>query len=692
MGRQWYSDALEPAPSITSEDIASDDLNLSLTSRREWNVSDQSENVALLLQEMRRRDLSNANRKRKASEDSEEPAISSALSPVSNFRARSYQMWQAEASDSSEASSPESTCSPDPNPRTTPCYYEAPVVTDRSKLNILLPECFPRLPHAWMEELSLPLSGWNPTTMTMSPPRPSSLESPSNQELMSAYLKVSAKRLADTSPSYIDLFRKYVPAMAHDSPALLEAMLALAAVNIGLMRKDSRLISVDAALHYHRALRHHIAALEDPESRAKDALLATSILLSHYEIWNGENVKMGVHMIGGRNIILARGKAAHMTPVGRALYAAFKRLDIATSSITGNPTFMTKDWWTVDPYTRTPIPDERDVPTLLVADAALSKLCVICCKLTHLKAWATRRRRRQWVLTGGSPSAEEKEQLQHSINVEAIRLEDEVDDWKAELPPWFDALVGDPATGENCEEEDINATNIAVISPRRYPHISVALVHAWAISVRLQLYRIRYPDMPVVPKKFGSLCHALLRIFKFLPSSTDAAMVVPLFAVGMELRQRCHQEWLANLLQERMDETGFHGINFLRDGLRFAWMKFEGMNNGRFIRIPEGAASKIEGVSENLWSAEGMLGTFEKISLYDSPDTTGERKNFKGDIDTSGYGDDVLPYEVADTESTSAEDAPVPPKRLKSESPESDQRSDDGDASSSSGCSNAGDI
>lgn len=31
-----------------------------------------------------------------------------------------------------------------------------------------------------------------------------------------------------------------------------------------------------------------------------------------------------------------------MTPIGRALYAAFKRADIATSSITGNPTFMTK--------------------------------------------------------------------------------------------------------------------------------------------------------------------------------------------------------------------------------------------------------------------------------------------------------------------------------------------------------------
>lgn len=50
---------------------------------------------------------------------------------------------------------------------------------------------------------------------------------------------------------------------------------------------------------------------------------------------------MGVHMLGARDIILARGKAAHMTPIGRALYAAFRRLDIGSSSVTGNPCFLT---------------------------------------------------------------------------------------------------------------------------------------------------------------------------------------------------------------------------------------------------------------------------------------------------------------------------------------------------------------
>jgi hypothetical protein len=84
---------------------------------------------------------------------------------------------------------------------------------------------------------------------------------------------------------------------------------------------------------------------------------------------------------------------------------------------------------------------------------------------------------------------------------------------------------------------------------------------------------------------------------------------------------------------------------------------------------------RIDGVSENLWAAEGMLGTFEKLSLYDSPDTVGRRKNFQGDIDVSGLPEDIVPYEVSEipahaTDKESSYDAVTPPKRLKPESPE----------------------
>lgn len=612
----------------------------------------QNGDIQLFVNEMLRRNdaYMGINRKRKASINSEGIQLMIGDIPETPSRLGGYIVNQTsdDSSDSSEGASspPESIISFDSNTTiSSPIFGKGAMSRDQAIINSL-PEFVTRFSPKLMDEISLPMSGWNPTTMTLAPPRPPTLDNPTNQELLAIYMKLSAKRLADTSPSYIDLFRKYIPAMAHDSPALMEGILALAALQTGLMKKDLRMITVDAASHYQKSLKQHFRAVSDPDFRNKDtdSLLATSIILSHYEIWNGENVKMGVHMLGGRDIIVARGKAAHMTPVGRALYAAFKRADIATSSVSGNPTFMTSDWWTVDPFTRVPI--THDSPILLAADAALSKLCVICCRLTYLKAWALKRRRDLWMKYGGNTSSEQKSRLQNIIESRVSKLDQELDSWYAEVPYWFKALDDDPATGENGEEEDINDTDITSITPRRYPHICVGLVLGWAIGVRVQLFRIRYPEIPVVPPHIGSLCHAALRIFAFLPNSTDASIVVPVFVVGMELRQRSHQEWLSTALKDRFEETGFHAMSFVRDGLRFAWLKLQGISNGRFNRIKEGAASKIDGVSENLWAAEGMLASLEKLSLYDSAEVSVKMKVFEGDIDVSGLPEDIIPYEA----------------------------------------------
>ena len=42
----------------------------------------------------------------------------------------------------------------------------------------------------------------------------------------------------------------------------------------------------------------------------------------------------------------------------------------------------------------------------------------------------------------------------------------------------------------------------------------------------------------------------------------------------------------------RIGETGIHALKFLREGVRFAYMKLDGMRKGRFIKIKEGAASR----------------------------------------------------------------------------------------------------
>lgn len=80
------------------------------------------------------------------------------------------------------------------------------------------------------------------------------------------------------------------------------------------------------------------------------------------------------------------------------------------------------------------------------------------------------------------------------------------------------------------------------------------------------------------------------------------------------------------------------------------------------------SGGRIEGVSENLWAAEGMLGTFEKLSLYDSPDVSEKRNNFKGDVDMETLDEDIPLEEALAAKAAAA--GPRGPKRQKSGSPE----------------------
>ncbi|EWC45565.1 hypothetical protein DRE_05423 [Drechslerella stenobrocha 248] len=497
--------------------------------------------------------------------------------------------------------------------------------------------CMPLLPPDILEDIQMPLRGFSPTTRIIAPMRPPTLKKSSDHYLLQAYLAVTAPRLQYTSPSYINLWSRYIPAMAQESPALMEAMLAFAALQVGLRDDDPKYLTVEAPTHYHRALMAHGKALAEQQSMTSYAPLATAILMGMFELWSGENMKMGVHMLGARDMIVARGKEAHMTPVGRALYAVFRRLDIGTSSVTGNPCFLTPDWWVIDPLTRTPV--DHDAPTLLVADSVLSKSTIINSRLTYVKNWAIRKRRELWLQSKGNDTdpafLEKKIRLQESICRKVGRLEAMMDEWEDDLPEWFGPSADNVWTGGPGEEDDINTTNIHVILPRKYPHYSIALADAWHLCLRLQTYRVKYPDVPIVDPKFGSYVHGLLRIFTTLGFESTAFMMPILFFAGMELRQRPHQEWLAAEMQKHIDYTGFPGFVFVLAGCRFAWMKLQGQSTGRFTKIKEGAAARIDGVSENLWSAEGVLGTMGALSLYDSPDLSRQRKNFQGDLEHS---------------------------------------------------------
>src|SRR5271170_2628665 len=104
------------------------------------------------------------------------------------------------------------------------------------------------------------------------------------QELMHAYLHLTADRLADMSPCYIDFWRSYIPAMAfgpNGSLALLNAMVALAALHIAPLQADDSRGKLRAWEFYHLALQHQGNATA---SSPDDWVLATSLILAHYEV------------------------------------------------------------------------------------------------------------------------------------------------------------------------------------------------------------------------------------------------------------------------------------------------------------------------------------------------------------------------------------------------------------------------
>lgn len=106
------------------------------------------------------------------------------------------------------------------------------------------------------------------------------------QELMHAYIHVTADRLAGFSPCYIELWRSYVPTMAfgpHGSGALLNAMVALAALHIAPLQQDPNRGRDRAARYYSAALKEYHDI--DLKGQFNDAALATVLLFAHFEVF-----------------------------------------------------------------------------------------------------------------------------------------------------------------------------------------------------------------------------------------------------------------------------------------------------------------------------------------------------------------------------------------------------------------------
>ena len=123
------------------------------------------------------------------------------------------------------------------------------------------------------------------------------------QELMHAYLHLSADRMADISPCYMDIWRSYIPSMAfgeEGSLALLSALVALAALHIASLQDDRDRGIQRAMGHYITSIGHLREADTLLTVKLDDAALATTLILAHYEVrhlYYGSNDSCGMEKL-----------------------------------------------------------------------------------------------------------------------------------------------------------------------------------------------------------------------------------------------------------------------------------------------------------------------------------------------------------------------------------------------------------
>ncbi|KAK7956859.1 C6 finger domain-containing protein [Apiospora aurea] len=90
------------------------------------------------------------------------------------------------------------------------------------------------------------------------------------------------------------------PLMAFSHPALLQAMLALASLQIAKLQQVPQTASLK---HYHLSLRRVARNIGRPGRRNQPSNLAATLLLAYYEVWNSDHEKWSKHLLGARWII-----------------------------------------------------------------------------------------------------------------------------------------------------------------------------------------------------------------------------------------------------------------------------------------------------------------------------------------------------------------------------------------------------
>jgi len=298
---------------------------------------------------------------------------------------------------------------------------------------------------------------------------------------------------------------------------------------------------------------------------------------------------MAFHVGRAKQIIVQRGKEISRSPLSRALFASYFRMDVAMSVIMGNPVFLDESWWKNDPMNNYKI--THNTPVVVAIDAALCQVTVIIAKITLLKQWAARLRQRQFgTLENGELSPGLVQQREDRIREKVEILQQELNHWFLSLPSWFRSIGPDsPKEFDRFE----------------YAHPSIPVVLSCSYAAEIHLWRIGYPNEQHAPPPITELAVKTLRTCLAVEEDADLTIIPNVWSAGLFLRNRAHRERLENHIRQRIKTTDFFFWKFCLDGLRHGWSPQKTSTPFRSLR---GRAQEIvPGVSENLYRAEGVM-------------------------------------------------------------------------------------
>jgi len=336
-------------------------------------------------------------------------------------------------------------------------------------------------------------------------------------------------------------------------------------------------------------------------------------------------------MVGrAREIIKERNLEASQTPIGRALFASYFRLDIAMSVTMGNPVFLDEMWWTNDPLNQIRL--TQDTPIVLLADAALSRLTVIIAKLTHLKQSAEFGRRKMMSKIHDSGMLQpqpppDQQKLETRIRQQVAVIDRELEAWSSSLPSWV---------GPTWKASDVQPVLESRPTEPIYPFIPVVLSCAYA--AKIQLWRIANPGEETPPPSIFALVVKTLNIFVQLHDAADLMLIPNVWIAGLFIQDPNQRDFLESNIRKRIEETDFFLWKFCLRGLKHGWQP-EGRDKP-FKFLPEDAQEIVPEVSENLWKAEGVM----KLIAFEDEEYaegrapyrfTGDTKLFNAESDDS---------------------------------------------------------